>query len=155
MPKTTTALAPMDPDDIIVAFTYIRACHAGDVRTAGSVAQHVGGSDMRQLLLDVAERIIIPVTAVDGQDKDPSADAFVVEALGQLILEILRVDDDVCPGMPPGITKAIIRFTEKVLTEDQQNVADVLGRLQAAGAEQAVQEYGEARGIYPAGFYTV
>ncbi|MFE9636780.1 hypothetical protein [Streptomyces sp. NPDC006463] len=158
MPKNTTAaapLAPMDPDDIISAFTYIRAMQARDVDTACAVVEDIGGSDMRQLLLDVAERVIIPVTTVDDRNRDLSADSFVVQALGRMILDILRVDDDICPAMPPGIAHAIIRFTEEILTEDQQDVADVLQRLQAAGVEQAVQVYGPPIGIYPAGVYPV
>ncbi|WSJ40824.1 hypothetical protein OG772_36140 [Streptomyces sp. NBC_01321] len=156
MPKSTTVtpLAPMDPDDIISAFAYIRAVQARDVETACAVVEEIG-PELRQLLLDVAERVIIPVTAVDDRDRDLSGESFVVEALGRMILDILRVDDDVCPAMPPGIAHAIIRFTEEILTEDQQDVADVLKRLQAAGVEQAVRVYGPPIGVYPGGVFAM
>ncbi|WP_331755418.1 hypothetical protein OG936_39520 (plasmid) [Streptomyces sp. NBC_00846] len=115
MPKSTTVtpLAPMDPDDIISAFAYIRAVQARDVETACAVVEEIG-PELRQLLLDVAERIIIPVTAVDDRDRDLSGESFVVEALGRMLLDILRVDDDVCPAACPGIAQAIIRFTEEI-----------------------------------------
>ncbi|WP_442809918.1 hypothetical protein [Streptomyces sp. NBC_01321] len=57
--------------------------------------------------------------------------------------------------MPPGIAHAIIRFTEEILTEDQQDVADVLKRLQAAGVEQAVRVYGPPIGVYPGGVFAM
>ncbi|WSP67978.1 hypothetical protein OG466_40605 (plasmid) [Streptomyces sp. NBC_01240] len=151
MPKTTavTPLAPMDPNDVVSAFAYIRAVQAHDVETACAVVEEIG-PEIRQLLLDVAERIIIPITAVDDRDRDLSGESFVVEALGRMILDILRVDDDVCPAMPPGIAHAIIRFTE-----DRQDVADVLQRLEAAGVEQAVRAYVPPIGTYPAGISAV
>ena len=129
-------LAPMEPADVVSAFAYIRAIQARDVDTACSLVEGVGVPDMHQALLEVAERVVIPVTAVDDRDGAVSADSFMAEALGRLILDILRVDD-VCPAIPPGIARAIIRSTE-----EHQDVADVLRRLEAAGIDQAMQAYG-------------
>ncbi|MFE3074357.1 hypothetical protein ACFXGN_32420, partial [Streptomyces sp. NPDC059247] len=55
MPENTvtTPLAPMDPQDVADAFSYIRALQADDIDTACAVIEETGGTEMRRLLLDV------------------------------------------------------------------------------------------------------
>ncbi len=79
----------------------------------------------------------------------PCDDSLVVAALGQLLLGILRVDDDASPAASPGIALAIIRFTEEILTEEHQDVVDVLRQLEAAGLVQAVQAHPAPAGVHP------
>ncbi|MFF3505674.1 hypothetical protein [Streptomyces sp. NPDC003247] len=145
MPKknttaTTEPLAPMHPDDVADAFAYIRALQARDIDTAGAVANNIG-PELRELLLDVAARIFIPVTAVDDCDGEPCAHSFLAAALGRLLLEVLRDGDGACLAFPPGIAQTIIRFTENILTEDHGDVADVLRQLEAAGMRQAMEAH--------------
>jgi hypothetical protein len=101
MPENTVtvSLAPMESEDIVSAFAYIRALQARDVDTACVVIEDTG-MRMRRLLLDVAARVIIPITALDDRDRELCAHSFVAAALGRLPLEVLCIDDDVCPAMP-------------------------------------------------------
>ena len=133
MPKTTTTpLAPMDPDDAFSTFRYLLAVQA----RVNDVACEVAATEPRltSLLADVAERVITPVTALPGPDREPCEDSFALEALGRILLGILRAD--VCPVSPPGIAQAIIRFAEEILTEDHEDVADVLEQLAAVAVNQ-------------------
>ncbi|MFD6940921.1 hypothetical protein ACFWAP_32820 [Streptomyces goshikiensis] len=143
MPENTvtTPLAPIDPDDITGAFAYIRALQAGDVDTAGAVANLCDGAELRQLLLEVFAHIVVPVTAVDDHDEEPCAHAFLAAALGQLLLDILNHADGACLAFSPGIAQTIVRFTETVLTDDHGDVADVLRQLEAAGMKQAMEAH--------------
>ncbi|MEU1519949.1 hypothetical protein ABZ490_48905 [Streptomyces sp. NPDC005811] len=142
MPENTvtTPLAPMEPEDVAAAFAYIRALEADDIDTAGAVANNTG-PELRQLLLDVAARIFIPVTAVDDCDGEPCPHSFLAAALGRLLLEVLRHGDGACLAFPPGIAQTIVRFTENILTEDHGDVADVLRELEAAGMRQAMEAH--------------
>ncbi|GHD75568.1 hypothetical protein ACFQL8_14995 [Streptomyces goshikiensis] len=59
---STLPLAPMTPHTAISAFGYLRAVEAGDVEAAREFA----GAEprMAELLVDVVERIVVPVTAL-------------------------------------------------------------------------------------------
>ncbi|MGV2916356.1 hypothetical protein [Streptomyces alfalfae] len=137
MPKNTvtTPLAPMELDDVADAFAYIRALQTGDIDTACAVADDTG-PELHRLLLDVAARVFIPVTAVDDCDGEPCAHSFLAAALGRLLLELLS--HGVCLGGLPGIADTITRFAENILTDDHGDVADVLRQLEAAGMKQAM-----------------
>ncbi|MFE7618177.1 hypothetical protein [Streptomyces sp. NPDC057496] len=138
MPENTVTaqLAPMEPEDVAAAFAYIRALQADDIDTACAVA-NATGPVLHRLLLDVAARVFIPVTAGDDHDGEPCAHSFLAAALGRLLLEMLC--DGVCLGGLPSIADTITRFAENILTEDHGAVADVLRRLEEAGMEQAMQ----------------
>ncbi|MFF1481433.1 hypothetical protein ACFVYD_28445 [Streptomyces sp. NPDC058301] len=102
MPENTVTapLAPMEPEDVADAFAYIRAWQARDIDTAGAVADDMG-PDLHRLLLDVAARVFIPVTAVDDCDGEPCAHSFLEAALGRLLLEFLC--HGVCLANAPGV----------------------------------------------------
>ncbi|WP_460074125.1 hypothetical protein [Streptomyces sp. YKOK-I1] len=140
MPENTvtTTLAPMEPEDVLAAFAYIRAMQASDIDTACVVADDTG-PELHRLLLDVAARVFIPITAVDDHDEEPCAHSFLAAALGRLLLELLC--HGVCLGGLPGVADAISRFTENILTEDNGDVADVLRQLEAAGVKQAMEAH--------------
>ncbi|MEU1669389.1 hypothetical protein ABZ547_38615 [Streptomyces sparsogenes] len=140
MPENTvtTPLAPMELDDVVDAFAYIRSLQAGDIDTAGAVADHTG-SDLHRLLLDVAARVFIPVTAVDDCDGEPCTHSFLAAALGRLLLELLC--HGVCLANAPGVARTIICFTENILTDDHGDIADVLRQLEAAGMKQAMEAH--------------
>ncbi|MFD9396167.1 hypothetical protein ACFWBB_37140 [Streptomyces sp. NPDC060000] len=142
MPKNTVTapLAPMKPDDVATAFAYIRSMQAGDIDTAGAVANDTG-PEIRRLLRNVAARIFVPITAVDDHDGEPCAHSFLAAALGRLLLDVLCHGDGACLAFPPGIAQTIIRFTEIILTEDHGDVADVLRQLEAAGMKPAMEAH--------------
>ncbi|MFZ4176698.1 hypothetical protein ACOZCI_20725 [Streptomyces griseoincarnatus] len=140
MPENTVTmpLAPMEPEDVAAAFDYILALQASDIDTACAVADCTG-PELHRLLLDVAARVFIPVTAVDDHDGEPCAHSFLAAALGRLLLELLC--HGVCLGGLPGVADAIVRFTENILTDDHGDVADVLRQLEAAGMKQAMETH--------------
>ncbi|GAB2795200.1 hypothetical protein GCM10027073_29220 [Streptomyces chlorus] len=85
MPDTTTPLAPMTPDAAISAFDYLRAVRAGDVEAAREFA----GAEPRMpaLFMDVAERIVVPITALPGPDAgEPCEVTFALEVLGRVFV---------------------------------------------------------------------
>ncbi|MFD3658123.1 hypothetical protein [Streptomyces sp. NPDC058620] len=140
MPENTATapLAPMEPEDIAAAFAYIRALQADDIDTACAVADDTG-QELHRLLLDVAARIFIPITAVDDRDGEPCAHSFLAAALGRLLLELLCHGE--CLANAPGVAATIVRFTENILTGDHGDVADVLRQLEAAGMEEAMEAH--------------
>ncbi|GAA4704360.1 hypothetical protein [Streptomyces youssoufiensis] len=91
---------------------------------------------LQRLLLDVAARVFIPVTAVDDHDGEPCEHSFLVAALGRLLLGFLC--HGVCLAGARGIAGTILRFTENILTEDHGGVSEVLRQLEAAGMKQAI-----------------
>lgn len=79
------------------------------------------------VLLRLAEDIVWPVTAVDGE-ADPCADSFALDEVGCVLLSALR---DWARGSPttaaPGIARSIIRFAVSVLQDpDHADTADTL-----------------------------
>ncbi|MFJ2232087.1 hypothetical protein [Streptomyces halstedii] len=144
MPENTVTapLAPMERGDVVDAFAYIRALQADDIDMACAVANDTG-PELPQQLLDVAARVIIPVTAVDDCDGEPCAHSFLAAALGRLLLKML-CDGECLPGAP-GIADTIVRFTGNILTEEHGDVADVLRRLEAGGTEQAMEGHSVRR----------
>ncbi|MFD6133679.1 hypothetical protein [Streptomyces sp. SID8385] len=140
MPENTVTapLAPMEPEDVAAAFAYIRARPVGDIDTAGATADDTGPEQLHRLLVDVAARVFIPVTAEDDRDGEPCAHFFLAAALGRLLLEVLC--HGVCLNSLPGAADTITRFTDNILTEDS-DVAGVLRQLEAAGIRQAVEAH--------------
>ena len=136
----TTPFPLMTPNSVMIAFNFLRSLQVGDTEMAG-VIEHVEPR-LRELLMDVAERIVTPITALPSANEgDPSMDSFALEALGRVFLTTLRAEDDPCDDLCPpsvsGIAWAIIRFVEEILTEDGQDVADTLEQLKTAALRQA------------------
>ncbi|WFB88328.1 MULTISPECIES: hypothetical protein [Streptomyces] len=140
MPENTVTapLAPMEPEDVAAAFAYLRARLVGDHDTACAVADDTGTELLHRLLVDVAARVFIPVTAEDDRDGEPCAHSFLAAALGRLLLELLG--HGACLGSLPGAADAITRFTDNILTEGG-DVASVLRQLEAAGMRQAMEAH--------------
>ncbi|WP_327242304.1 hypothetical protein [Streptomyces sp. NBC_01320] len=134
-------LAPMMPDAAVSAFNYLRAVEAGDTGAAAGFA----GADPRMpaLLVDVAARIVVPVTALCGLDPDPCDDSFALEAVGRVLAATLRRWAQAGPGAAGGIARAVIGFVARVLTEEDRGevVAGVLRQLEAVGVGQALDAH--------------
>ncbi|MEU9624224.1 hypothetical protein ACIP4W_39365 [Streptomyces sp. NPDC088846] len=68
----------MTPNAVISSFNYLWAVQAGNTEAA---AEFVAAEPrMPMLLADVAERIVVPVTALCGIDPEPCDDSFALEA---------------------------------------------------------------------------
>ncbi|GGU67669.1 hypothetical protein [Streptomyces daghestanicus] len=133
MPENTVtmSLAPMEPEDVVDAFAYIQAIHAADIDTAGAVADDIGPEKLCRMLLDVAARVFIPITAEDDHDGEPCAHSFLAAALGRLLLEFLC--HGVCLANARGMAETIVRFTENILTEDHGGVGGSCARWRPRG----------------------
>jgi hypothetical protein len=79
----TTPFTPMTPHAAISAFNYLRAIQADDADAEPW---------MPELLVDVATRIVVPVTALPGPDAgEPCEDTFALEALGRAFVTSPRI----------------------------------------------------------------
>ncbi|MBT2459763.1 hypothetical protein [Streptomyces sp. ISL-86] len=143
MPETTTMpLAPMTPHAVMSAFNYLRAVEAGDTEAA---AEFVAAEPrMPALLLEVAERIVIPVTNLPGQDQEevPCDASFALFELGICFLGTLRSwhEQDGAEAAA-GIALAVIRFTAQILTQGHEDVVDVLHQLNAVALGEAMEAH--------------
>ncbi|MGW8780166.1 hypothetical protein ACWGNM_19205 [Streptomyces sp. NPDC055796] len=138
MPDTTALpLAPMTPHAAISAFSYLRAVQAQD----DEAAREFAGAEprMAELLVDAVERIVVPVTALPGPEAgEPTTEMFALEALGQVLVATLRTWAQAGPEAAEGIACAVIDFVLQFLTDDHEDVADVLRQLEAVGVGQAL-----------------
>ncbi|WP_260868105.1 hypothetical protein [Streptomyces sp. SAJ15] len=95
-----------------------------------------------ELLVDVAERIVVPVTALpDPETGEPCEDTFALEALGRVSVTSLRIWAQAGPDTAEGIARAVIDFAQQFLTKDHQDVADTLRQLEAVGVGQALDAH--------------
>ncbi|MFJ7905150.1 hypothetical protein ACIQ6V_32490 [Streptomyces sp. NPDC096198] len=148
MPTTHMPLAPMTPDAAISAFSYLRAVQADDVEAAREFAS--GEPRMPELLVDVVERIVVPVTALPGPEAgEPCADTFALEALGRVFVTSLRTWAQAGPDTAEGIARSVIDFALQFLTEDHEDVADTLRQLEAVGVGQALDAHPAPAGPHP------
>ncbi|WP_426570370.1 hypothetical protein [Streptomyces canus] len=145
MPTTNMPLAPMTPAAAISAFSYLRAVQADDVEAAREFAS--GEPRMPELLVDVVERIVVPVTALPGPAAgEPCADTFALEAIGRVFVTSLRTWAQAGPDTAEGIARSVIDFAAQFLTED---VADTLRQLEAVGVGQALDAHPAPAGSHP------
>jgi len=143
-----TPLAAMTPDAAISAFTYLRAVEAGDTEAASEFA--AAEPRLAALLVDVAERIVVPVTALPGPEAgEPCGDTFALEALGRVFITALRTWEQAGPDTAEGIARAVIAFAAQILTEDHEDVADILRQLEAIGVGQALDAHLAPAGAGP------
>ena len=141
-------LAPMTPDAVLSVFRYLRAVEAGDTEAAAGFAD--ADPRMPELLADVAERIVVPITALCGIDPDPCDDSFALEAVGRVLVVTLRTWAQAGPDTVEGVARAVIVFVREVLTQEEhgETVADVLRQMEAAGFGQALNAHPAPAGAH-------
>ncbi|HUR06636.1 MAG TPA: hypothetical protein VM347_29100 [Nonomuraea sp.] len=85
----TAPLPLMTPDSVMTAFNFLRSLQVGDTEMA-RVTERVEPR-LRELLIDVAERIVPPITALPSANEgDPCTASFALEALRRVVLTTLR-----------------------------------------------------------------
>ncbi|CAM5655676.1 hypothetical protein [Streptomyces canarius] len=138
----TTPLTPMTPHEAISAFSYLRAVQAYDVDAAREFAS--AEPRMPELLVDVAERIVVPVTALPGPEAgEPCADTFALEALGRVFVTSLRIWAQAGPDTAESIACAVIDLAQQFLTEDhEEDCANEGRRVPCCGARGAAVRTG-------------
>ncbi|MFJ6250674.1 MULTISPECIES: hypothetical protein [unclassified Streptomyces] len=150
MPDTTAPLTPMTPHAAISAFSYLCAVRA----QYDEAAREFAGAEprMAELLVDAVERIVVPVTALPGPEAgEPTMEIFALEALGQVLVATLRTWAQAGPEPAEGIACAVIDFVLQFLTDDHEDVADVLRQLEAVGVGQALDAHPAPAEAHPVG----
>ncbi|MEU0060094.1 hypothetical protein [Streptomyces sp. NPDC006334] len=139
---------------------------ADDVEASREFAD--GEPRMPELLVDVVERIVVPVTALPGPEAgEPCADTFALEALGRVFVTSLRTWAQAGPDTAEGIARSVIDFALQFLTEDHEDVveadggsrgnpgpagygsADTLRQLEAVAVGQALDAHPAPAGSHP------
>ncbi|WP_331722345.1 hypothetical protein [Streptomyces canus] len=87
MPYLIPSRTPLTPKQVEQSFDYLLALQmSGDVAVAGRAE---ADPELAFVLLRLAEDIVWPVTAVDGE-ADPCADSFALDEVGSVLLSTLR-----------------------------------------------------------------
>jgi len=128
-------LAPMTPHTVISAFNYLRAVQAGDTEAAAEFL--AAEPAMPALLVDVAERIVVPVTARPGTVRRLLRPAGRRTRLRDHPVRLAQGGPDTAKGIAQGV----IRSTKEVLTQDHEDVADILRHMEAVGLGQALEAH--------------
>ncbi|MFF7845191.1 hypothetical protein ACFZC6_41595 [Streptomyces ossamyceticus] len=125
MPYLIPPRTPLTPEQVERGFDYLLALQMGGGDAIAGRAE--ADPELAFVLLRLAEEIIWPATAVDG-DTVPSADSFALDEVGCALLSALRDwarDSPVTAA--PGIARSIIRFTVNVIPDpDHEDTADTL-----------------------------
>ncbi|MFD5891630.1 hypothetical protein ACFWHQ_37500 [Streptomyces sp. NPDC060334] len=146
----TMPLTPMTPHAVMSAFNYLRAMEAGDTEAA---AEFIAAEPrMPALLIEVAHHIVIPTTNLPDRDEKavPCDSSFALFELGICFLGTLRSwHEQADADAAPGLALAVIRFTTQILTQDHEEVADVLQQLNAIAFGQALAARPAPAGAHP------
>ncbi|MBQ0891204.1 hypothetical protein KBZ94_40895 [Streptomyces sp. RM72] len=131
MPYLIPSRTPLTPDQVERGFDYLLALQMGGGASVAGRAE--ADPKLAFILLRLAEDIVWPVTAVDGE-ADLCADSFVLDEVGCVLLSALR---DWARDSPitavPGIARSIIRFVVSVIPDpDHEDTADTLEALRDA-----------------------
>ncbi|MEU7151147.1 hypothetical protein AB0B15_24450 [Streptomyces sp. NPDC045456] len=124
MPYLIPPRTPLTPEQVERGFDYLLALQTGG---GAAVAGRAADSALAFVLLRLAEDIIWPATAADGEAA-PSAASSTLEEAGGVLLSALR---DWARDSPttaaPGIARSLIRFTANVIPHpDHPDTADTL-----------------------------
>lgn len=124
MPYLIPPRTPLTPEQVERVFDYLLALEMGG---GAAVAGQAEADPELAFVLLLAEDIIWPVTAVDGE-ADPCADSFALDEVGGVPLSALRDWARDSPSTAaPGIARSIIRFTVNVIQDpDDADTADTL-----------------------------
>ncbi|WP_181140745.1 hypothetical protein [Streptomyces sp. Ru62] len=125
MPYLIPPRTQLTPEQVERGFDYLLALQTGGGAYAAGRTEAT--PELAFVLLRLAEDIIWPVTAVDGES-DLCADSFALDEVGCVLLSALRdwVRDSPTTAVL-GITRSIIRFTADVIPDpDHVDTADTL-----------------------------
>lgn len=88
MPYLIPSRTPLTPEQVERGFDYLLALQTGGGTYAAGRVEAT--PELAFVLLRLAEDIIWPVTAVDGEATDPCADSFALDEVGCVLLSALR-----------------------------------------------------------------
>ncbi|GGK31611.1 hypothetical protein GCM10011583_74310 [Streptomyces camponoticapitis] len=125
MPYLIPPRTPLTPEQVELGFDYLLALQMGGGAAVAGRAE--ADPELAFVLLRLAEDIVGPATAVDGE-AELSADSFALDEVGCALLSVVR---DWARDSPvtavPGIARSIIRFTVNVIPDPgNPDTADTL-----------------------------
>ncbi|QNT98336.1 hypothetical protein HEP81_08108 (plasmid) [Streptomyces griseofuscus] len=125
MPYLIPPRTPLTPEQVELGFDYLLALQMGGGAAVAGRAE--ADPELAFVLLRLAEDIVGPATAVDGE-AELSADSFALDEVGCALLSALRDWARESPTTAaPGIARSIIRFTVNVIPDpDHPDTADTL-----------------------------
>ncbi|WP_217211918.1 hypothetical protein [Streptomyces sp. AC550_RSS872] len=125
MPYLIPPRTPLTPEQVERGFDDLLALQMGGGAAVTGRAE--ADPELAFVMLRLAEDIVWPVTAVDGET-DPCADSFALDEVGCVLLSALRDWARDSPATAvPGIARSIIRFTVNVIPDpDHADTADTL-----------------------------
>ncbi|MFH9118384.1 hypothetical protein [Streptomyces globisporus] len=88
MPYLIPPRTPLTPDQVERGFHYLLALQTGGGAAVAGRAE--ANPELAFVLLRLAEDVIWPVTAIDGESADPCADSFALDEVGCVLLSALR-----------------------------------------------------------------
>ncbi|WP_030222958.1 hypothetical protein [Streptomyces bikiniensis] len=141
MPENTVTvpLAPMTPDAVMDVFDHLRAVSVEDTEFAGELA--VAEPRMPELIVDIVERIVVPVTAVGERVPEPCDESFALDALGNVFVTTLRTWATAGPDTAEPLARTALHLIAQLLVEDHEDQADVLEHLNSVALHQALQAH--------------
>ncbi|MFJ4343177.1 hypothetical protein [Streptomyces sp. NPDC088915] len=141
MPENTTAipLVPMTPDAVMDVFDHLRAVSVDDTEFAGELA--AAEPRMPELIVDVVERIVVPVTTVGERGPEPCDDSFALDALGSVFVTTLRTWATAGPHTAEPLARTALHLITRLLVQDDEEPADVLEHLNSSALHQAIQAH--------------
>ncbi|MEU3188636.1 hypothetical protein ABZ707_31235 [Streptomyces sp. NPDC006923] len=115
MPYLIPSRIPLTPEQVERGFDYLLALSQGGAAAVAGRAD--ADPKLVFVLLRLAEDIIWPITALDG-DSDPSADSFALDEVGCVLLSALRDwARDSSSTAALGIARSILRFVVSVVPD--------------------------------------
>lgn len=129
MPYLIPSRTPLTPEQVEQGFDFLLALQTGGGNYASQQVEAT--PELAFILLRLAEDIIWPPTAVDGEAADLCADSFVLDELGCVLLSALRDWTRDSPTTAVlGIARSIIRFVENVIPNPDDH-GDTCATLEA------------------------
>ncbi|MFI5867420.1 hypothetical protein [Streptomyces sp. NPDC051546] len=130
-----TRFAPMTPGAVITARNFLHTVAHGDTDTAAEITAQ--DPTLADVLIAVAERIVLGSTSgpLPVDEISPRASAVLseyVRELGRCLMDTLHAwYEQAGPAAAPGIAEAIVLYCARILTNPDEDCADVLDQLSA------------------------
>ena len=135
MPYLVPPRTPLTPEQVERAFAYLMALEAGG--GGGVAGREEADPELPFLMLRLTEDLVLPVTTVPG-DEDPTADSFILERVGDVLLSALRDWQRESPATGCiGLARSLLCFITGLLA-DQDDRGDVAATLERLRGEHPV-----------------
>ncbi|MGA5499415.1 hypothetical protein ACPCSP_34465 [Streptomyces cinereoruber] len=112
----------MTPQAVIDVFDHLRAVSVDNTEFAGELA--AAEPQMPELIVDVVERIVVPVTTVGERTAEPCDESFALDALGSVFVTALRTLATARPDTAEPLARTALHLITRLLVQDDEELAD-------------------------------